>query len=422
MFESIAQKIGTSSNTIIEDLDKILCNIQDSTMGGESHDDFRDLFEDLDLASTKLGQSVAEKNSIISKIIIHLNDINFRFFDAESDVLGDAYEYLIGKFANDSGRQAGEFYTPQPVSKVIARVVSSGKSDLRSVYDPTCGSGSLLLRVAREVKRVGKFVGQESNRTTYNLARMNMILHGVNYKEFSIALGNTLERPMHLGKKFEAIVANPPFGSNWSVDDGPSADPRFSDYGSIAPRKYADLAFVQHMLYHLAESGVMVVVLSLGVLTRVGAEEKIRKHIVSRNWLDAVVVLPKNMFYGTPIAACILVFKKRRQHKKVLFVDASKNFKKGESKNFLSDEDVDRIVHTYRDRAEIAYYSRSVDISKIEENDFKLNVLHYIDKPDAERIDLGQVVSRIRRIDQEMPKVDSKIRKFCKSLGIKSPV
>lgn len=391
-------------------------------MGCDSQDDFSNLFEDLDLSSTKLGQSEEERNNTIVRIITHLNEINFKFQDSDSDILGDAYEYLIGRFANASGRQAGEFYTPQPVSKVIARIVSGEKKKLRSVYDPTCGSGSLLLRVAREVKRVGEFVGQESNRTTYNLARMNMILHEVNYREFNIALGNTLEQPKHLGAKYDAIVANPPFSSNWSADDCPSSDPRFSDCGSLAPSKYADLAFVQHMLHHLSQNGTMAVVLSLGVLTRTGSEEKIRKHIVNRNWLDAVICLPKNMFYGTSIQACILVFKKNRKQKDILFVDASNGFEKGDNKNLLREDDIDKIVLTYRNFAKVKYYSCTVSAKRIAEKRFKLNVSAYIEQPDAEKVILAPVISRIRSTKKQMPIVDSKIRAYCNALGIQSPV
>src|SRR6056297_2188402 len=290
-----------ADNFILEDLQSILNAIEQSTMGNDSEDDFNKLFEDIDLASTKLGRAPAARNTLIAKVLAHLDQIDFQLDQVESDILGDAYEYLIGKFASGAGKKAGEFYTPQQVSTVLAKIVTTGKTRLRSVYDPTCGSGSLLLRVAKEVKDVGDFYGQEMNRTTYNLARMNMILHGVHYRNFDIKQEDTLEHPQHEGMLFEAIVANPPFSAKWSANKIFESDDRFSEYGKIAPGSKADFAFVQHMLHHLDEDGTMAVVLPHGVLFRGGAEGIIREFLIKKNCLDAVIGLPENIFYGTAI-------------------------------------------------------------------------------------------------------------------------
>ena len=296
LFSSVAQRgngNGKHGNPfILEDLQRILNNIEQSTMGTASEEDFDHLFEDLDLTSTKLGRTEAAKNELISKVLAHLDKIDFRLKDTEADVLGDAYEYLIAQFAAGAGKKAGEFYTPQEVTV--------GKERLKTVYDPTCGSGSLLLRVAREVKDVGKFYGQELNRTTYNLARMNMILHGVNYQKFDIKQEDSLEHPQHRELQAEAIVANPPFSAKWSANPLHLGDDRFSQYGRLAPSSKADWAFIQHMVHHLAENGTMAVVAPHGVLFRGAAEGHIRRYLIEdRNYLDAVIGLPPNIFYGS---------------------------------------------------------------------------------------------------------------------------
>lgn len=296
---------------ILEDLQKILINIQNSTMGTDSEEDFDHLFEDMDLNSTKLGKTPDARNKVIAKVLAHLNKIDFKLEQTELDVLGDAYEYLIGQFASGAGKKAGEFYTPQQVSIVLAKLVTTGKKKLKSVYDPTCGSGSLLLRVAKEVQEVSNFYGQELNRTTYNLARMNMILHDVHYRRFDIKQEDTLEHPQHIDQQFEAIVANPPFSSKWSANPLFTSDDRFSQYGKLAPKSKADFAFVQYMIHHLAENGTMAIVLPHGTLFRGAAEQHIRKCLIEdRNYLDAVIGLPANIFYGTTIPTCIMVYKK----------------------------------------------------------------------------------------------------------------
>jgi type I restriction enzyme M protein len=328
---------GNQTNFILEDLQRILNNIQLSTMGTESEEDFDHLFEDLDLNSTKLGKTPEARNIIIAKVLSHLDKIDFKLEHTELDVLGDAYEYLIGQFASGAGKKAGEFYTPQEVSMVLAKFVTTGKSKLKSVYDPTCGSGSLLLRVAKEVQEVSNFYGQELNRTTYNLARMNMILHDVHYRKFDIKQEDTLEHPQHIDMQFEAIVANPPFSAHWSANQLFMSDDRFSQYGKLAPQSKADFAFVQHMIYHLAENGQMAIVLPHGALFRSGAEQHIRKYLIEeKNYLDAVIGLPANIFYGTSIPTCILVFKKCRENPEdIIFIDASREFDKVKTQNML---------------------------------------------------------------------------------------
>jgi len=348
-------------------------------MGTQSEEDFDNLFEDLDLTSTKLGRTNEARNTLISKVLVHLDGIDFQLESADSDVLGDAYEYLIGKFASGAGKKAGEFYTPQQVSTILAKIVTTGKTRLRSVYDPTCGSGSLLLRVAKEVKDVNDFYGQEMNRTTYNLARMNMILHGVHYRNFDIKQEDTLEHPQHEGQLFEAIVANPPFSAKWSANKIFESDDRFSEYGRLAPGSKADFAFVQHMLHHLDEDGTMAVVLPHGVLFRGGAEGAIREFLIKRNWLDAVIGLPANIFFGTGIATCILVFRKCKETDDVLFIDASSCFEKGKNQNFLLDTHVDRIIGAYSERADEEHFSHVTTPAEIKGNDLNLNIPRYVD-------------------------------------------
>lgn len=336
LFSAVAKRGSKPGIFIIGDLARILNNIERSTMGTESEDDFDDLFSDMDLTSNKLGRTEEAKNTLIAKVLTHLDSIDFELEKIDSDVLGDAYEYLIGQFASGAGKKAGEFYTPQQVSTILARIVTTGKTRIKSVYDPTCGSGSLLLRVAKEVE-VGDFNGQEMNRTTYNLARMNMILHGVHYRNFDLKQEDTLEHPQHAEKRFEAVVANPPFSAKWSANPLLLNDDRYSQYGRLAPSSKADFAFVQHMLHQLDDNGTMAVILPHGVLFRGAAEGHIREYIIKeRNWLDAVIGLPANIFYGTSIPTSILVFKKCREHPEdILFVDASTCFEKAKNQNYL---------------------------------------------------------------------------------------
>jgi type I restriction enzyme M protein len=411
----------SKTNFILEDLQKILTNIQLSTMGTESEEDFDNLFEDMDLNSTKLGKTPETRNAIIAKVLSHLDKIDFKIEKSELDLLGDAYEYLIGQFASGAGKKAGEFYTPQEVSKILAKIVTTGKNKLKSVYDPTCGSGSLLLRVAKEVKDVGNFYGQEMNRTTYNLARMNMILHGVHYRRFDIKQEDTLERPQHIDKEFEAIVANPPFSAQWSANQLFLSDDRFSQYGKLAPSSKADFAFVQHMIYHLAENGIMAVVLPHGVLFRGAAELHIRKYLIeNKNYLDAVIGLPANIFYGTSIPTCILVFKKCRENPDdILFIDASNDFEKVKTQNILRDEHIDKIIDTYRNREVVEKYSYCASLKEIAENDYNLNIPRYIDTfEEEEEIDIKAVMTEIKSLEAKRIKLDKEIDVYFKELGL----
>lgn len=413
-----------SPNFILGDLQKILINIQLSTLGTESQEDFDNLFEDMDLNSTKLGKSPQARNAIIAKVLQHLDKIDFKLEQTELDVLGDAYEYLIGQFASGAGKKAGEFYTPQEVSKILAKLVTTGKSKLKTVYDPTCGSGSLLLRVAREVKNVGHFYGQEMNRTTYNLARMNMILHGVHYRQFDIKQEDTLERPQHLHLQFEAIVANPPFSAQWSANPLHSSDDRFSQYGRLAPSSKADFAFVQHMIYQLADNGTMALVLPHGALFRGGAEQHIRRYLIeNKNYLDAVIGLPANIFYGTSIPTCILVFKKCRENPDdMLFIDASNGFEKVKTQNMLRQQDIDLIIDTYRSRIEKPKYSKKATLSEIAANDYNLNIPRYVDTFEAEdSIDIAAIAQKLKVLEADIKTTDKAIAGFCKELKIDTP-
>ena len=412
------------NNFILEDLKRILTNIEQSTMGTASEDDFDNLFEDMDLTSTKLGRTESAKNELIVKVLVYLDKIDFYLEDTELDVLGDAYEYLIGQFASGAGKKAGEFYTPQEVSKILAKLVTTGKSRLKSVYDPTCGSGSLLLRVAKEVQDVNEFCGQELNRTTYNLCRMNMILHDVHFSKFDIRQEDTLEHPQHLDKRFEAVVANPPFSANWSASPLFMTDDRFSHYGKLAPSGKADFAFVQHMIYQLADNGTMAIVLPHGALFRGGAELQIRRYLIEeRNYLDAVIGLPANIFYGTSIPTCILVFKKCRENSdNVLFIDASQHFEKVKTQNVLRPEDIEKIVTTYRNRSEEAKYSKLATLADIAGNDYNLNIPRYVDTFEAEdSIDINQLAAELVALDKAMAETDKTIAAYCQELNISTP-
>ena len=425
LFSAMAKKGNSDNNNfILDDLTQVLRHIESSTMGTESEDDFEHLFEDLDLTSTKLGRTEEAKNKLIAKVLYHLDNINFELKNHDRDVLGDAYEYLIGQFAAGAGKKAGEFYTPQEVSKILAKLVTVGKSRLKSVYDATCGSGSLLLRVAKEVEDVSNFYGQELNRTTYNLARMNMIMHDVHYRKFDIKQEDTLENPQHTELRFEAIVANPPFSANWSANPLHMSDDRFSQYGKLAPSSKADFAFVQHMIHHLDDNGTMAIVLPHGVLFRGAAEGHIRKYLIEdRNYLDAVIGLPSNIFYGTSIPTCILVFKKcREDSENILFIDASNHFEKAKNQNYLREQDIEKIVSTYRDRIVEDKYSYLSSLNEVKENEYNLNIPRYVDTFEEEEIiDLDKVSSELKALEIDMKSTDETIASFCRELNISTP-
>lgn len=446
LFHVLAKK-GEQGEFIIEQLGEVLRHIEQSTMGTDAEDDFNGLFDDLDLSSNKLGKTEKAKNQLIAEVLSHLDAIDFALGDTEIDVLGDAYEYLIGQFASGAGKKAGEFYTPQMVSKLLAQIVTHNRDDIKSVYDPTCGSGSLLLRVARELgthkngaelTKTLQYFGQESNPSTYNLARMNMILHDVHYSRFDIQQDDTLEAPHHTDKRFDAVVANPPFSAKWSAAAGHLTDERFQDYGKLAPASKADFAFVQHMYHQLEDNGTLAVVLPHGVLFRGAAEGHIRKFLIEQhNALDAVIGLPANVFFGTSIPTCILVLKKKRKHEKdVLFIDASAHFGKTTNQNFLRDEDLARIMDAYTQRKNIDKFALVAPIKSqlddqgevledsngLEDNDYNLNIPRYVDTfEEEEPVDLAAVTQSISGIETELEGVDEKLVDFCKQLGIQAP-
>ncbi len=425
LFEVIAKK--GQNNFTIEELEATLNYIEQSTMGTESEEDFNGLFQDVDLASSKLGKTPDKRNEVIVEILGKLNEIDFKLEDIESDVLGDAYEYLISNFAAGAGKSAGEFYTPQQVSTILSKIVTLGKDKIRSVYDPTCGSGSLLLRVAKEAK-VADFYGQELNPTTYNLARMNMILHDVHFSRFNIEQDDTLEDPRHLEQRFEAIVANPPFSANWKGETNPlnAQDARFSQFGKLAPKTKADFAFLQHMYYQLADNGTVASVFPHGVLFRGAAEGKIREYFIKElNAIDAVIGLPANIFYGTSIPTCIVVLKKcRKADDNIVFIDASggDNFIKEGTQNKLREQDITRIVEAYTNRQEIEKYCHLATLAEIAENDYNLNIPRYVDTfEEEETIDVNAVTERLKAINTELVEVDKQLAAFCKELNIPTP-
>jgi len=420
-FSKIVEK-ARNGEFILKNLKKALNSIMDLS---ESHGlayDYQGLFEDIDLNSSKLGKKQEDKNKLTAKILLAIDEIDFNLDGSDSE-LADAYEYLISQFASSAGK-AGEFYTPKQVSKLLAKIVSIDKTELRNVYDPCCGSASLLLAVAKEIE-VKNFYGQELNQSTYNLASMNMIIHNVNYHDFDIRQGDSLETPQHIDMKFEAVLSNPPFSSHWSSSKDFLEDSRFSDYGKLAPKSKADFAFVQHMIYQLADDGIMAVVLPLGVLFRAAAEGVIRKYLINdKNYLDAVISLPANIFYGTSIPTAILVFKKNRENPNdVLFIDASKNFQKAKTKNVLRDSDIDKIIKTYSNREELEKFSHIATLDEIRENDFNLNIPRYVDPFEEEvAVDVKESLEELKEIDNEVKAIDREIKKYCDELGIDSPI
>ncbi|WP_312039741.1 type I restriction-modification system subunit M [Macrococcoides bohemicum] len=409
-----------ANNFDIEQLSAAINKVEESTLGTDAQEDFDNLFADMDLTSSRLGNNVSARTKLIAKVMMNLSELPFVHSELEIDMLGDAYEYMIGQFAATAGKKAGEFYTPQQVSKILAKIVTQDKKDLKSVYDPTCGSGSLLLRVGKEAN-VRSYYGQEYNNTTYNLARMNMLLHDVNFNQFTIYNGDTLEDPAIKEEKFEAVVANPPYSAKWSADAKFLDDERFSNYGKLAPKSKADFAFVQHMIYHLDDNGTMAVVLPHGVLFRGAAEGVIRKYLIEeKNYLDTVIGLPANIFYGTSIPTCILVFKKCRQaDDNVLFIDASEEFEKGKNQNNLTDEHVEKILNTYQSRETIDRYSYAATLEEIKENDYNLNIPRYVDTfIEEEPVDLDKVQAEIAEIDKEMAVLEEEISGYLRELGV----
>ena len=419
LFSAIISMIGKED--VIPHLHRSLKKIEDSTLGQDSQDDFGGLFSDIDLTSPKLGKSSKEKDKLISEVLTALNGIDFGLHEAQDiDILGDAYEYMISQFAAGAGKKAGEFYTPQEVSEILAEIVTTGKNRLKNVYDPTCGSGSLLLRTARN-GHADQIFGQEKNPTTFNLCRMNMLLHGIKYNDFTIENGDTLEADQFADQEFDAVIANPPFSAEWSAADKFNTDDRFSKAGVLAPKSKADYAFILHMIHHLSEQGTMAFVAPHGVLFRGAAEGKIRQFLLEKkNYIDAIIGLPANIFYGTSIPTCILVIKKcRKEDDHILFIDASKEFEKIKTQNKLRPEHIDKIIETYRNRSEIEKYSHAASLQEIRDNDFNLNIPRYVDTfEEEEEIDIQSVMSEIKNLEAKRAELDKEIEVYLKELGI----
>lgn len=420
LFSSVIESIKKKEN-ILPLLERSLKRIEDSTLGRDSEEDFSGLFSDIELTSPKLGKTAEDKNTLISNVLLALDKIDFGIeASQEIDILGDAYEYMIGQFAAGAGKKAGEFYTPQEVSRILAEIVTIGHERLRNVYDPTCGSGSLLIRAAK-IGHAVEIYGQEKNPTTYNLARMNMLLHGIKFSDFKIENGDTLEADAFGDKQFDAVVANPPFSAEWSAADKFNTDDRFSKAGRLAPRKTADYAFILHMIYHLSEGGTMACVAPHGVLFRGNAEGVIRRYLIEKkNYVDAIIGLPANIFYGTSIPTCILVFKKcRKEDDNVLFIDASKEFEKVKTQNKLRPEHIEKIVNTYKERKEIDKYSHLASLQEIAENDYNLNIPRYVDTFEEEApIDIKAVMAEIKELEAKRADLDKGIDGYLKELGI----
>ena len=420
LYSSIIEAINKKEN-ILPQLERSLKKIEDSTIGQDSGDDFGGLFSDIDLASPKLGKTADDKNKLISDVLVALNGIDFGLSEASDiDILGDAYEYMIGQFAAGAGKKAGEFYTPQEVSRILAEIVTTGKTRLRTVYDPTCGSGSLLLQT-QKLGKADAIYGQEKINTTYNLARMNMLLHGVKYSDFDIQNGDTLEADAFGDRQFDAVVANPPFSAIWSAADKFNNDDRFSKAGVLAPKSKADYAFILHMIYHLNDGGTMACVAPHGVLFRGAAEGKIRQFLIEKkNYIDAIIGLPANIFYGTSIPTCILVMKKcRKDDDNILFIDASKEFEKVKTQNKLREEHIQKIIETYRNRTEIEKYSHCASLHEIKDNDYNLNIPRYVDTfEEEEEIDIKAVMAEIKSLEAKRADLDAQIDVYLKELGI----
>lgn len=411
----------------LETLSNAFKSYSDSTKGQESEEQLSKLFNDVNLTSDKLGSTYKEKGELIGKLITAIDEIDFNFMDSKIDLLGDAYEYLIGQFAASAGKKAGEYYTPQQVSKLLSLIVTKDLKDVKYISDPACGSGSLLIQVADRLKeKDGKYIrifGQELNTTTCNLARMNMLVHKVNFNKFTIHQGDTLKNPSDDQReygKMDIVVANPPFSANWDPNSSMERDERFSGAGKLAPKSYADYAFVEHMVNSLSATGCMAVVLPHGPLFRGNAEGVIRQYLVeTRNYLDTVIGLPENLFYGTTIAACICVFKKNKTDRNVYFIDASKYFEKGKNQNLLRDEDIERIMDAYSSKKEVEKYAHLATLEELKENEFNLNIPRYVDTfEEEEEIDLNEVMAEYHRLDEEDKKVTEELNKYLEELGL----
>jgi len=434
LWSNITELARTQSEKLLTTLDKGFRYIENESFEST----FKGLFSEINLNSEKLGKTQKERNDKLCKIITKIAE-GIADFSTDTDTLGDAYEYLIGQFAAGSGKKAGEFYTPQQISTILSRIVildshdptTGPKPKLDNVLDFTCGSGSLLLNVRTKLKEqrgtIGKIYGQEKNITTYNLARMNMLLHGMKDTEFEIFHGDTLLNQwdllneMNPSKKveFDAIVANPPFSLRWEPNDTLAEDFRFKSYG-LAPKSAADFAFLLHGFHFLKQNGTMAIILPHGVLFRSGAEEKIRTKLLTENSIDTIIGLPSNLFYSTGIPVCILILKKCKKKEDVLFINASEHFEKEKGRNALDEKHIDRIVDAYQYRRDIERYSRKVSMDEIKNNGYNLNISRYVSKSeDEEQIDLKEVNKKITSINKTIQINTDKHNEYLKELGLK---
>lgn len=405
LFVNVRKRASKDEN-LNETLEKIFNAIESSAQGTDSEDDFKGLFDDIDVNSNKLGATVAKRNEKLVKLLDGIGDMKLGDYkDNTIDAFGDAYEFLMGMYASNAGKSGGEYFTPQEVSELLTRLTVVGKTQVNKVYDPACGSGSLLLKFAKilgkENVRQG-FYGQEINLTTYNLCRINMFLHDIDFDKFNIACEDTLISPQHWDDEpFEAIVSNPPYSTKWAGDDNPILinDTRFSPAGVLAPKSKADLAFVMHSLSWLSTNGTAAIVCFPGIFYRGGAEQKIRKYLVDNNFIDCIIQLPDNLFFGTSIATCIMVLKKSKNENATLFIDATAECEKVTNNNKLRDKNIENILKMFIDRADIAHKARLVQNSEIAENDYNLSVSTYIEKEDTRQaIDIKALNKEIAEI------------------------
>ena len=418
LFENVV-KTAESDENLNEHLTAIFRSIEASAQGTESEDDLRGLFSDFSVDSQALGSTVIKRNQLLAKVLRTVSTMNLgsRYNDTDNDTFGDTYEFLMQMYASEAGKSGGEFFTPQQVSELLARLASWRNPNIQKVYDPACGSGSLLLKFAKTVGRENpnlKYYGQEVNPTTYNLCRINMFLHNVNFDNFDIRLEDTLLKPQHMqDAPFDAIVSNPPYSLKWEGKDNSILinDPRYAPAGVLAPKSAADLAFTMHMLWHLSEQGTAAIVEFPGVLYRGGDERKIRQYLIKNNFVDCVIQLPANLFYGVSIATCIIVLKKSaRADASVLFIDASKLFQKNGNKNVLPPEHQDKIMQLYADRRDVDYLAKLVTCDAILENDANLSVSSYVEQEDTrEAIDISEVNARLEGLIAEGHELNKKI-------------
>lgn len=426
LFENIQKKAKEDEN-LNETLETIFKNIETSAQGSESEDSFKGLFDDIDVNSNRLGGTVANRNKSLVNLMSGVASMKLGDYQENTiDAFGDAYEYLMTMYASGAGKSGGEFFTPQEVSELLTRLTLVGKTQVNKVYDPACGSGSLLLNFAKilgkENVRQG-FYGQEINITTYNLCRINMFLHDIDFDKFDIGHEDTLSKPMHWDDEpFEAIVSNPPYSIKWEGDANPLLinDPRFSPAGVLAPKSKADLAFIMHSLSWLATNGTAAIVCFPGVMYRGGAEMKIRKYLIDNNFIDCIIQLPNNLFFGTTIATCIMVLKKSKTNNKTLFIDASKEYKKVTNANKLEEPNIAKILKAFENSEENEeYFTYLADKEEIEKNDYNLSVSTYVQKEDTrEVIDITILNAKIEKIVARENELRGEINKIIAEIGV----